>query len=189
MRATESRELAARALEKGGPFNKSRVADLLEFGRILHAEMALVCTAARRGTALAGMTMYSTTYPCHECARLILGSGIRRLVYIDPYPKSLVPRMYAAEVSDGAGDPSTVTFEAFSGVAPRLFPSVFTMVGRDRDDVTGEYVAWMPDTAPPRLVDGAVLRYPVQTAEDEITKALVASFGSSGRESDNDEVA
>jgi cytidine deaminase len=189
MRATESRELAARALEKGGPFNKSRVADLLEFGRILHAEMALVCTAARRGTALAGMTMYSTTYPCHECARLILGSGIRRLVYIDPYPKSLVPRMYAAEVSDGAGDPSTVTFEAFSGVAPRLFPSVFTMVGRDRDDVTGEYVAWMPDKAPPRLVDGAVLRYPVQTAEDEITKALVASFGSSGRESDNDEVA
>lgn len=180
LRQVESRELATRALEKGGPFNKSRVADLLEFGRILHAEMALICTAARRGTALSGTTMYSTTYPCHECARLIIGSGIRRLVYIDPYPKSLVPRMYATEVGEGAGDASKVTFEAFAGVAPRMFPAVFTMLGRDRDDVTGEYVTWVPDRAQPRLVDAAVLRYPIQTAEDEITTALVSSYGRNG---------
>ena len=101
MRKFEPRQLAEKALATDGPFSESRVADLLEFGRILHAEMALICTAARRGTPLAGTTMYTTTYPCHECARLIIGSGIERIVYIDPYPKSLVPRMYGAEVSDG----------------------------------------------------------------------------------------
>jgi deoxycytidylate deaminase len=47
---TESAELARQALEADGPFRRSRIADLLEFGRILHAEMAAICTAARRGT-------------------------------------------------------------------------------------------------------------------------------------------
>lgn len=173
----DSRELATMALQEGGPFNKSRIADLLEFGRILHAEMALICTAARRGTALRGTTMYTTTYPCHECARLIIGSGIARLVYIDPYPKSLVPRMYQDEVAEASSDANKVTFEAFAGVAPRLFPSVFSMAGRDRDDVTGDYVTWTPDRAQPRLVDGAVLRYPIQLAEDQIIQGLAASYG------------
>lgn len=171
--STESSVLAARALESGGPFSKSRVADLIEFGRILHAEMALVCTAARRGIPLSGTTMYTTTYPCHACARLIIGSGIRRVVYVDPYPKSLVPRMYGTEVSEGATDNGKVAFEAFAGIAPQLFPRVFAMVGRDRDDVTGEYVRWEPGQAQPRLVDATVLRYPIQTAEDEIIGQLV----------------
>ncbi len=172
LRKLDSPELAARALAPDGPFSKSRVADLLEFGRILHAEMALICTAARRGTSLAGATMYTTTYPCHECARLIIGSGIRRVVYVDPYPKSLVPRMYGTEVVDGAPGDSKVGFEAFAGIAPRLFPNVFAMVGRDRDDVTGQYVPWVPAEAQPRLVTDAVLRFSIQTAEDEVTTRL-----------------
>lgn len=171
--SAESYELAARALESGGPFSKSRVADLIEFGRILHAEMALVCTAARRGIPLAGTTMYTTTYPCHACARLIIGSGIRRVVYVDPYPKSLVPRMYGTEVTEGVKEDGKVAFEAFAGIAPRLFPRVFAMIGRERDDVTGEYERWDPGQAQPRLVDAAVLRYPIQTAEDEIIGLLI----------------
>lgn len=180
LQGLEPRELADRAMAPGGPFSKSRVADLLEFGRILHAEMAVICTAARRGTALAGTTLYTTTYPCHECARLIIGSGIRRVVYIDPYPKSLVPRMYGTEVVEAPLTDGRVTFEAFSGIAPRLFPNVFTMIGRERDDTTGAYIKWVPNAAQPRLVDASVLRFPVQTAEDEITQGLLASFRSGG---------
>lgn len=176
--AEESAVLAARALESGGPFSKSRVADLIEFGRILHAEMALVCTAARRGTPLAGTTMYTTTYPCHACARLIIGSGVSRVVYVDPYPKSLVPRMYSTEVSESSVDDHKVAFEAFAGIAPRLFPRVFAMLGRERNDTTGEYLRWEPSEAQPRLVDAAVLRFPIQTAEDEITGQLVPEGGS-----------
>jgi deoxycytidylate deaminase len=172
----EPRVLAERALTPGGPLSKSRLADLLEFGRILHAEMALVCTAARRGTSLSGATMYSTTYPCHACASLIIGSGIRQVVYIDPYPKSLVPRMYHTEVSEHEDHTGKVAFTAFAGVAPRLFPRVFAMTGRERDRVTGEYLQWVPHEAVPRLVDAAVLRFPIQTAEDEVIKGLAARF-------------
>lgn len=173
----ESKELVEQALSPGGPFSKSRLADLLEFGRILHAEMALVCTAARRGTALAGATMYSTTYPCHACARLIIGSGIKQVVYIDPYPKSLVPWMYQSEVSEHE-DQAKVAFTAFAGVAPRLFPLVFAMTshGRDRDRVTGDYVPWVPHESSPRLVDAAVLRYSIQVGEDEVINDLAASY-------------
>lgn len=180
MNGLPSSVLAERVLAKDGPFRKSRITDLLEFGRILHAEMALICTAARRGTPLSGATMYSTTYPCHQCARLIIGSGIQRVVYIDPYPKSLVPRMYGEEVSDGTESKGKVAFLAFTGIAPRLFPNVFAMVGRQRDPVTGEYLPWLPNLAQPRLVDATVLRYPIQVAEDAVINKLAARFNVDG---------
>lgn len=173
---SEPKDLTQRALLPGGPFSKSRLADLLEFGRILHAEMALICTAARRGTALRGATLYSTTYPCHACARLIIGSGIGQVVYIDPYPKSLVPRMYQTEVSEVEDLGDKVAFTAFAGVAPRLFPRVFAIVGRERDAATGEYLAWTAHEAMPRLVDAAVLRYPIQTGEDEVIRGLAERY-------------
>lgn len=173
-RALETPVLAAQAIERGGPFSGSRIADLLEFGRILHAEMAVICTAARRGIALAGATLFTTTYPCHECARLIIGAGIRRVVYVDPYPKSLVPRMYGTEVDEDGATGVKVAFVAFAGIAPRLFPTVFAMTGRDRDPRSGDYEQWDPSVAPPRLVSAEVLRYPIQVAEDEITKDLLS---------------
>jgi cytidine deaminase len=92
--------------------------------------------------------MYSTTYPCHACARLIIGSGIKQVVYIDPYPKSLVPRMYHTEVSEHEDHTGKVAFTAFAGVAPRLFPRVFAATGRERDHVTGDYVQWVADRTP-----------------------------------------
>ena len=182
LRSLDPRELTERAMAPSGPFRKSRVADLLEFGRIMHAEMAVICTAARRGTALAGTSLYTTTYPCHECARLIIGSGISRVVYIDPYPKSRVPEMYATEVVDGPLHDGRVAFEAFTGIAPRLFPSVFAMIGRERDGRTGAYEKWVPEEAQPRLVDVSILQFPLQAAEDEFIKTtnLWGSFGLDG---------
>jgi deoxycytidylate deaminase len=150
----EPQELARQALR--GPLAGSRLTDLLEFGRIAHAEMAAICTAARRGTPLGGQTMYTTTYPCHECARLIIAAGITRVVYVDPYPKSQVRELFRHEIVDGpySGD-DRVIFEPFTGVAPRMFASVFSITGRARDQVTGEYVDWEPTLAPPRLVADA----------------------------------
>lgn len=145
-------ELAEEALSLGGPVQKSRVADILEFGRILHAEMAVICTAARRGTALSGTTLYTTTYPCHECARLIIGAGIARVVFVDPYPKSMVASMYADQTTEDPDDVGGVRFESYTGIAPRVFADVFAMSGRDRDPVSGKYVRWDPRTAMPKLV-------------------------------------
>lgn len=172
-RKMDPEQLAAEATAVDGPLMDSRVGDLLEFGRILHAEMAAICTAARRGTALSQQTMYTTTYPCHQCARLIIGAGIRRLVYVDPYSKSLVPDMYRDEVVHGpSADQDKVVFEPFQGVAPRLYRHVFTMTGRERDERTGTYKGWDPLNAQPTLLTSADTVYPVQYMEDYFTAQL-----------------
>jgi cytidine deaminase len=98
--------------------------------------------------------MFSTTYPCHECARLIIASGIKRVVYIDPYPKSQVPDMYEHEIVEGslAQLHPVVSFVPFEGIAPRLYANVFSASNRGRDEVTGDFKRWNPAQAPPRLV-------------------------------------
>ena len=62
--------------------------DLIEFSRTVHAEMAAIVDAARRGVSVQDCNLYTTTFPCHECAKHIVAAGIRRVVYIEPYPKS-----------------------------------------------------------------------------------------------------
>lgn len=106
--------------------------------------------------------MYTTTYPCHECARLIIAAGISRVVYIDPYPKSQVSSMYKHEVSEDVNATSdVVVFEPYRGVAPRLYRSVFTMTGRRRDS-QGNYPEWDPGKSRPRLVaDTRALTQPI----------------------------
>lgn len=163
-------ELGRQALQ--GPLKETRIADLLEFGRVAHAEMAAICTAARRGSALAGLTMYTTTYPCHECARLIIASGIRRVIYVDPYPKSQVKAMYKHEIVDDleAGD-RAVVFEPYRGIAPRLYRSVFTMTGRKR--VEGKYPEWDPESSRPRLVSDAITVPALATGERALFQGVL----------------
>ncbi|MCU1588879.1 MAG: hypothetical protein JWP11_135 [Frankiales bacterium] len=161
------------ALAKDGPLHESRVEDLLEFGRIAHAEMACICTAARRGTPLGGLRLYTTTYPCHECARLIIGTGIREVVYVDAYPKSQVREMYADEVDEGPdARPDRVSFRPFEGIAPRLFRSVFAKTGRGRDAASGKYDAWQPGSARPRLVVDADVTHSPHVLELEVATDL-----------------
>lgn len=58
-------------------FKGTQIFDLLEFGRPIHAEMNAITSAAARGLSIAGSTLYSTTFPCHMCARHIISSGIK----------------------------------------------------------------------------------------------------------------
>jgi len=134
-----ARERAIQALE-GGPLGRSELADLIEFGRIVHAEMAALMTAARTGRAVKGCTLYTTTYPCHECARLIIAAGIKRVCFVDPYPKSRAPELFDGML-DGTHQTGRVLIEPFAGVSPRLFSRLFEMSNRSKD-VHGEYAKW-----------------------------------------------
>jgi cytidine deaminase len=147
-----------------GPLKDSRIRDLIEFGRIVHAEMAAICTAARRGTPLRGADLFSTTYPCHECARLIIATGIRRVVFIDPYPKSQVQTLFSDLVTSDPTDKSgnRVQLVPFEGIAPRLFPDVFKMNQRART-TDGTFETWKPV---PLVVRGSA---GVPTLDDETT--------------------
>lgn len=47
----------------------------------VHAEQNAICQAALYGTSLQGATIYITLSPCLTCAKLIINSGIREVVY------------------------------------------------------------------------------------------------------------
>ncbi|MEW6364109.1 MAG: hypothetical protein AB1714_05675 [Acidobacteriota bacterium] len=100
-----------------------------------------------------------TTFPCHNCARHIVASGIERVVYIEGYPKSLASHLHSdavwfSEEEDEErryvvhGDPPVrgkekVRFERFLGVAPRFYPAAFSRVMREDDH--GKVIKWPAD--------------------------------------------
>lgn len=49
-----------------------------------HAERNSVFAAARMGESLSGCSIYSTLFPCADCARAIIQSGISLLVTFEP---------------------------------------------------------------------------------------------------------
>jgi deoxycytidylate deaminase len=53
--------------------------DLTEYGRIVHAEMNAICDAVRNGRSVLGSSLYCTTFPCHNCTKHIIASGVRKL--------------------------------------------------------------------------------------------------------------
>ncbi len=119
----------ARALmaEKGeSSISESKLMDIIEFGRIIHAEMSAITDAARKGVPIEGGTLYSTTFPCHLCAKHIISSGILRVVYLEPYPKSYASDLHRDSI---AVDPDSATekvkFEAFIGVSPYRYRDLF----------------------------------------------------------------
>jgi cytidine deaminase len=108
--------------------------DIGEFSRPVHAEMAALIDAARRGVAVDGHSMYVTTFPCHNCAKHIIAAGIQRVVYLEPYPKSRAGDLYAEEIVleavPGKEERNKVNFIAYSGVAPRQYQQLFSMSQR-----------------------------------------------------------
>jgi deoxycytidylate deaminase len=131
----------------------TRLGDLTEFGRAMHAEMSAILDAARNGRAVAGASLYVTTFPCHNCARHIVGAGIRNCVFLAPYAKSQAAMLHsdALEVAKSAQDLEKVTFEPFVGVAPRRYAEFFTWTRRKEGD--GTLWTWDATTAVPRLAD------------------------------------
>ena len=55
------------------------------FPSVLHAEANAITKIARSGNSSDGATMYVTASPCIECAKLIIQSGIKRVVYSEKY--------------------------------------------------------------------------------------------------------
>jgi deoxycytidylate deaminase len=142
---TTAKELVNAALYGDSPFLKrTQIVDLLEFGRSVHAEMAALMDAARRGVPVKGATLYSTTFPCHLCARHIVAAGIRRVVYIEPYPKSRAGALYSDSIAIDPVGPikDRVSFEPFVGIAPRQYLRFFEIGPDDRKGRTGKVKAW-----------------------------------------------
>ena len=50
---------------------------------VLHAEANAITKVAKSGNSSEGATLYVTASPCLECSKLIIQSGIKRVVYRD----------------------------------------------------------------------------------------------------------
>lgn len=104
----------------------TRIRDLIEFSRAVHAEMdALLSLTRRSGPSPVGGTLYCTTHPCHSCARHIVAAGIHEVVYIEPYDKSMAVELHSDALCDDPSQPHKVVCRLFAGVAPRRFARLF----------------------------------------------------------------
>ena len=52
----------------------------------VHAEQNAICQASKLGVSLEGATLYCTHQPCAICTKLIINSGIKKVIYQEGYP-------------------------------------------------------------------------------------------------------
>lgn len=52
---------------------------------VIHGEVNAIVKAAKNGNSVDGATLYQTLSPCIDCSKLILQSGIKRVVYLELY--------------------------------------------------------------------------------------------------------
>lgn len=91
---------------------ETRAGSIIEYSRAIHAEMEAILGLARhQGVSSSGCTLYTTTYPCHNCARHIIAAGISRVVYIEPYEKSLAMELHDDAISTSPSEKGKTVFD------------------------------------------------------------------------------
>ena len=156
---------------------KSTLKDLTEFSRALHAEMECLLSAGRNGNSVVGGTMYVTTFPCHNCAKHIVASGLKKVIYIEPYPKSRASELHEDSISLDIEKPKHVQFLPFIGLGPRKYFDLFStqmstgckVSRKDNSGKAARFEALLQKTIKPRL-------YSVISSYEDREKELVASF-------------
>jgi deoxycytidylate deaminase len=163
--------------------SNARIRNLIEFGRVVHAEMNALAEAAGAGRSVKAATLYCTTFPCHGCARHVIASGIHEVIFIEPYPKSLTQQLYDGEIemvhgqnaeADERRPIAKVRFRSFQGVAPALYQRVFAF--RDRKDQTGTIAVWAPRKATPIGAVFGVERPNVETAASDSIATILENI-------------
>ncbi|AEI38619.1 anti-phage dCTP deaminase [Zymomonas mobilis] len=133
---------------------ESQIMDSLEYGRSVHAEMNAITDAARGGHAIRNGIMYTNTFPCHNCAKHIIASGIEEVIYIKPYPKSYAKELFYDSIQIDPDhicqDNKKVVFRQFIGIVGEIYTKLFTKI-RWKDK---EGYAQIFEKSEPKLVLG-----------------------------------
>jgi deoxycytidylate deaminase len=155
-------EFSGASAADASPFAKTQLFEITEYGRAVHAEMEALLSCARTGANTVGARLFTTTFPCHNCAKHIIAAGVREVTYVEPYAKSRAHRLYSDSIllDDGGDDASDheegpVRFRPFIGVGPRRFVDLFSMklgsgypVKRERSGIKHD---WDSASANPRI--------------------------------------
>ena len=136
----------------------SRVGELLEFSRAVHAEMDALLEAGRKGVSTVGARVFVTTFPCHYCARHLVSAGVDEVQFIEPYPKSKAFMLHGDSIQNELGTAewtppssggSNVLFRPFTGVAPRMYRRAFQKNKELKNSSTGEMEINEPEWGSP----------------------------------------
>ncbi len=127
------------------------IADITEFGRMAHAEMTAITDAARLGRSTCGATLFCTTFPCHNCAKHIIACGIKRVVFIEPYPKSQAAALHSDAITIDDEREGKIIFEHFVGISPRRYRDIFEK--GNRRSKSGKVQTWYEGHPAPRIED------------------------------------
>jgi deoxycytidylate deaminase len=120
---------------------QTKVGSLIEFSRSIHAEMDAIVSLARSPSATTkGKHLYTTTYPCHNCARHIVAAGIEKVIYIEPYAKSLATKLHDDSLTDSDESCGKVAISPFEGVSPNKYQTFFVADGQRKNSDTGEAI-------------------------------------------------
>ena len=99
--------------------------------RALHAEEnAFIQISKYGGSGLEGGFLFSTASPCELCAKKSYQIGIKKIVYIDPYPGITRPHIIAV----GNKKPE---FELFSGAIGRAYHELYEPIMPYKDELKG----------------------------------------------------
>ena len=135
-----------------------KLKNIIEYCRAIHAEMDAITSVARNGAVgLKGASLFSTTFPCHNCARHIIATGIKKVYYIEPYEKSLALNLHydaisydRRETTEKAGP---VEFIPFEGVSPKKYLKLFSAEERKEDGIRIRYNPRTDKPSIPELLD------------------------------------
>jgi len=137
----------------------SELKDITEYGRAVHAEMDALLTCARLGITVKGRSLFTTTFPCHNCTRHIIAAGLASVTYIEPYPKSRAAALHRDAICfsrEEAAKTTRIPFLPFVGIGPRRYLDLFSLdlsTGRkvDRKDEGGRAIFPKRAARPPRV--------------------------------------
>ncbi len=71
--------------ENGDPRNNFDAGEHIDLSTVIHAEAGVISEAAKKGVSLDNAEMYVTTFPCPNCARLMIEAGIKKVYYSKGY--------------------------------------------------------------------------------------------------------
>lgn len=109
------------------------IKNILDFHPCTHAEISAIIDAAKLGVSVRNSTLYTTTFPCHLCAKDIISAGIKRIVYLEAYPKSKNKELYPNLIDFDPKTKSELTpFDFYCGIAPKRFLYVYSLENRSR---------------------------------------------------------
>jgi len=162
--------------------HKGELKIITEYGRAVHAEMEAILSCCRNGITTKDCIMYVTLFSCHNCTKHLICAGIKKVIYVEHYPKSFAEKLHGDAIriknpNECDDEENKVSFEPFIGISGRRYFDFFSLDWGSgnrikRMDDTGKLIKWEPKKAEFRFkVDSKSHEPNEKNAIEELKKA------------------